>query len=443
MSEMRSCVFYRRFDRELPFAVKASGVWIEDSLGNRYLDASGGAIVVNVGHGRPEIAQAVKEQLETLPYVHGTMFTSKAVEDLASALAGHAPDGIDQFYFMTSGSEAVEAAVKMARQIHLEAGRAQRTVLISRWKSYHGLSLGALAATGRTSFRSPFIPMMTDAVHIPPPYCMRCSFGLKYPDCELRCASFLEETIQCVGPEVVSAFLAETVSGATLAACPPPPGYWKAVRAICDKYGVLLIMDEVMCGMGRTGAWFACQHYGVTPDIMTLGKGIAGGAQPLSAVGTKSQFMELLARSTRGGFVHGGTYSHHSVACAAGLAVVRIMEREGLVERCAQMGGHLEELLKDRLMDLPHVGDVRGLGLMWGIELVKDKCSLAPYPRAEKVAERVWETLFRRGIITYRSVGLAGNDGDGIMLGPPFVIKEAELELAANALAEVIREELG
>lgn len=441
MLRSESAVFYRRLDRELPCAVRAYGVWIEDSHGNRYLDASGGAIVVNVGHGRQEVAEAVKEQLCNLGYIHGTMFTTRAVEDLASALAKHAPNGIDRFYFLTSGSEAVEAAIKMARQVHMETGHPQKTVLITRWRSYHGLSLGALAATGRTPFRTPFVPMMRDAVHIPPPYCLRCSFGLTYPECGLRCAYFLEETIQCVGPEVVSAFLAETVSGASLAVYPPPPGYWKTIREICDKYGVILIMDEVMCGMGRTGAWFACEHYGVSPDIMTLGKGIAGGAQPLSAVGTSSRFVEVLANS-KAGFVHGGTYSHHSVACAAGLAVVRIMEKEGLVQRCAQMGRFLEGLLRARLADLPHVGDIRGIGLMWGIELVKDKSTLLPFARKEKVAERIWDALFRKGIITYRSVGLAGTDGDAIMLGPPFVIKEEELELVVKTLAEVITETL-
>ncbi|MEJ5375033.1 MAG: aminotransferase class III-fold pyridoxal phosphate-dependent enzyme [bacterium] len=437
-----SAVFHRVLGGTLPRALRARGVWIEDSEGKRYLDASGGALVANVGHGREEIARAVKEAILSLSYVHGTMFTNDPVEKLAASLSRHAPAGIECFYFLTSGSEAVEAAIKMARQIHLEEGRPGREVLISRWNSYHGLSLGALAATGRSFFRTPFGPLMKDAVHIPPPYCLRCSFGLVHPECGLRCARFLEETIQRVGPSVVSAFVAETVSGASLACCPPPPGYWKCIREICDRYEVLLIMDEVMCGMGRTGKWFASEHYGVSPDLVTLGKGIAGGVQPLSAVGLRAEFRDLMARGS-GSFVHGGTYTHHPVACSAGLAVVRIIEEEGLVERCAEMGKVLEGMLREALEGSAHVGDIRGIGLMWGVELVAEKESMRPYPRKEKVAEKIWQYLFAKGIITYRSVGFAGLDGDAIILGPPFIIQEDELQLAVEAIGEAIEKILG
>ncbi|MCP4576443.1 MAG: aspartate aminotransferase family protein, partial [Deltaproteobacteria bacterium] len=266
MFQLGGNVFYRDLSRLLPEAVKAEGVWIVDDKGKRYLDASGGAVVVNIGHGRKEIVRAVSEQIHALPYVHGSMFTSRPVEELAQALADHIPGNLDRFYFLTSGSEAVEAAIKLSRQIHMTQGRPERSVLISRWKSYHGLTMGALAATGRTYFRAPYYPMMRDAVHIPPPYCLRCSYDLTHPGCRLRCAFALDETIKNVGTNMVSAFLAETVSGASLASYPPPSGYWKVIREICDRHQVLLILDEVMCGMGRTGRWFGADHYGVVPD---------------------------------------------------------------------------------------------------------------------------------------------------------------------------------
>lgn len=442
MAEIPGNVFHRRLDRPLPRGVKAKGVWIEDAEGRRYLDASGGALVVNVGHGREEIARAVHDQIVQCDYLHGTMFTNSVVEDLAQALARHAPQGVERFYFLSIGSEAVEAAIKLARQIHIESGRPQRIKLISRWKSYHGLTLGALSAMGRTSFRVPFAPLLIEVIHIPPPYCLRCSYGLTYPDCGIRCALALDEAIQNVGPDIVSAFLAETVSGATLAAFPPPPGYFSLIREICDRYDVLLILDEVMCGLGRTGRWFACEHYDVVPDIVTLGKGLGGGVAALSAIGVQSKYFDAI-REGSGNFVHGGTYSHHAVTATVGLSVIGILERENLVERVEQQGKILGERLKERLEDLPYVADIRGVGFMWGVELVKDKKTLAAFPRKEKVAERVWEALFQQGIITYRSTGLAGIDGDALMVGPPFIIQDNEMNLLVDAIGRVLEGTLG
>jgi adenosylmethionine-8-amino-7-oxononanoate aminotransferase len=338
---------------------------------------------------------------------------------------------------MSSGSEAVETAIKLTRQIHLECGHPQRIRLISRWKSYHGLTLGALAATGRTAFRVPFAPLLNEVVHIPPPYCLRCSYGLTYPDCSLRCARALEETIQCLGPETVSAFLAETVSGATIAAVPPPPGYFGVIREICDRYQVLLVLDEVLCGLGRTGRWFACEHYEVVPDIIILGKGLGGGAVALSAVGVQARHFDAIRRGS-GGFVHGGTFSHHGVAAAAGLAVVRILEREGLVERVARDGMTLGKKLRARLAAHRHVADIRGLGFLWGVEFVQDTETLRPFPRRDRVVERLWEALFDQGIILYRSTGLAGTDGDALVVGPPFVIEPEEMDRMVDALGRTV-----
>ncbi|MFZ5587969.1 MAG: aspartate aminotransferase family protein [Thermodesulfobacteriota bacterium] len=433
--------FPRKLTGPLPMAVKAEGVWITDAEGKRYLDASGGAVVVNLGHGRAEIAQAVHEQIMNLHYAHPTMFTCPTVERLADALASHAPAAITRFYFLSGGAEAVETAIKLARQVHLANNRPQRIRLIARWKSYHGLTLGALAATGRTTFRAPYAPLLSEVFHIPAPYCLRCDFGLKHPDCGLRCAQALEDAIEALGPETVSAFLGETVSGATIAAVPPPPGYWPRIREICDRYGVYLIQDEVMCGLGRTGRWFASEHYGVVPDIVTFGKGISGGTVALSAVGCREELFE--ACCANGSFVHGGTYSHHPVAAAAGLAALGILERERLVERVAEMGPHLGRLLVARLGDHPQVADVRGIGFMWGVEFVADRASLRPYPRSEQVTERLWSALFKAGLITYKSTGLAGVAGDALVVAPPYVATAEDMEFIVDRLGQAVEETLG
>ena len=442
MPAIEGNVFQRRLDDPLPRAIKASGLWIEDEEGGRYLDASGGALVVSLAHGREEIAKAVYDQILQCDYVHPTMFTTPVVEKLAQALARHSPRGIERFYFLSGGAEANETAIKLARQIQLEHGHAEKYLLISRWKSYHGLTLGALSAMGRTSFREPFAPMLSESLHIHPPYCVRCSYGLNFPDCGLRCALALEETIQNVGPRTVSAFLGETVSGASLAVYPPPPGYWKLIREICDRYDVLLILDEVMCGMGRTGRWFAAEHYDVAPDLVTVGKCLSGGSVALSAVGVQSKHFDVI-RSGSGSFAHGGTYTHHPVAAAAGLAAVRIMEREDLVRRAEKTGEFLGEQLRKRLLDNLHVLDVRGLGLMWGIELAADKDTRKPFPREERVAERIWQTLFERGVVVYRGVGLAGRDGDGLIVAPPFVIEADDIRYVVDAVGRAIEDTLG
>jgi len=435
-------VFPRRLDRPMSRVEKAEGVWIEDTEGRRYLDASGGAIVVNVGHGREEIARAVAEQISAYDYIHPTMFTTPVVETLATALAAHTPTGVNRFYFLSGGAEAVETTIKLARQIHLAADRPQKIRLITRWKSYHGLTLGALSAMGRTAFRAPYAPLLSDAVHIPPPYCLRCSYGLRFPECRLRCALALEETILNLGPETVSAFLAETVSGGTLAAYPPPTGYFSIIREICDRYDVLLILDEVMCGMGRTGRWFACEHQDIIPDMITLGKGLSGGTVALSAVAVRSTHFDLI-REKSGVFVHGGTFSHHSVAAAAGLAVVRILEREKLVERVARYGSVLGDMLRENLFDLPWTADIRGIGFLWGIELVRDRKTNTPFDRKEQVTEKLWEAMFQKGVIVYKSTGIAGIHGDALLVAPPFIITVDEIRRIAETLREAILETLG
>ncbi|MCF8106376.1 MAG: aspartate aminotransferase family protein [Desulfohalobiaceae bacterium] len=431
-------VFHRKLSGELPIAVSGrdSHIFSEDQ--RSWLDASGGAVVVNVGHARAEIAAAVTAQLQKGFYFHPTMFTHPAVEKLAERLAGHAPKGISRFYFMSSGSEAVETALKLARQIHLSQSSNSKYKIISRWKSYHGLSIGALAATGRTPFRTPFAPMLPQSVHIPPPYCLRCPWGKSSSTCNLDCAQALEDTIQLEGPETVSCFLAETVSGATLAVYPPPPGYWPRIKEICEAHGVLLIQDEVMCGMGRTGAWFASEHYGVEPDILCIGKGLAGGAIPISAVGVKEKLYEAVVENS--GFVHGGTFSHHPVGAAAGLATLDVLEKDRLVERVAKLGPVLETSLREALESLPWVADIRGLGYMWGIELVSNLENLQPFSREEQVTERIFEQCFEQGLIIYKSPGLGTKAGDGLVVAPPFTAGEEEFQLIGAHLAGAIKD---
>jgi adenosylmethionine-8-amino-7-oxononanoate aminotransferase len=442
MRDIPGHVFPRRLDKPLPVIDSAQGMWVVDTEGRRYLDASGGAVVLNVGHGREEIARAVYDQIVRCDYVHPTMFTNYPVEKLATALAGHAPVGIERFFFLSGGSEAVETAIKLARKIHLDSNRPHRSRIISRWKSYHGMTLGALSAMGRTAFRTPYTPLLTATEHIVPPYCLRCSYGLHYPTCECRCAWALEEMIQNLGPDTVSAFLAETISGGTLAAAVPPPEYFSVIREICDRYDVLLILDEVMCGLGRTGRWFASEHFNVKPDIVIMGKGLGGGSIALSAVGVQARHFDAICNKS-GSFVHGGTFTHHAPATSAGLAVVRILEKEHLIERVDRYGPILGDKLKARLADHPNVADIRGLGFLWGVELVKDKKTLKPFPRRDKVAERLWATIFQKGVLIYNSTGLAGLDGDALLIGPPFIIEENEMDAVVDAIDQAMADVLG
>lgn len=434
-----SHVFLRRWDKLLPTAVRGSGIWLEDADGKRYMDACGGPICVNLGHGRLEIAKAMSEQAGCLGYAHPTMFTASTVEQLAGRLAIISPSGIDRFYFLSSGSEAVEAAIKFARQIHLAAGRKERYRIISRWQSYHGCTLGALSATGKSGMRESFTPLLSPhAIHIPPPYCLRCHYKLTYPACGLRCARALEDVIKLEGPETIAAFIAEPVCGATLAAVVPPKEYNQVVQDICRRYDILFILDEVMTGMGRTGTWFAAEHYGVQPDIIILGKGLGGGYLPLSAIGCREEHVGSVV-DTFGGFTHGHTFSHHPVAAAVGLAVMDIIEQEQLLSKVQKRGQMLGKLLTP-LLDHPNVADVRGIGLMWGVEFVADQKTRAPFCRSKKVTERLFDALMAAGVLVYKCVGVAGHEGDAIMLGPPFIITEDELSLMVRTLQEVVEE---
>lgn len=435
---LHSHVFYRKHKGRKPVISHGEGVYLWDTDGKRYIDASGGAVVVNVGHGVREIAEAIGQQAARVGYAHATMFTSAAVEELSGRLAAYLPLPDARLFYLTSGSEAVEAAIKFARQAQIARGEPTRYKVIGRWGSYHGGTLGALAVMGKPSMRKTFEPQFLDMPHIPPVYCYRCPFGLSYPQCGLRCADALEEEIKRQGADTVAAFIAEPVAGATLGAVVPPDEYWPAVREICDRYGVLLIADEVMTGMGRTGRWFAVSQWGAVPDMITLGKGLSGGYIALSALAARCDLVELVWEKL-GDFNHGGTFSHQPVPAAAGVAVLDYMEARDLVARAESLGRLLGEKLHAAFGDHPHVGDIRGQGLMWGLELVADRASKQPFPAKAKLSARIFDAAFVDGLIVYVMSGCAdGVAGDHVMVAPPLVVDEAVLDEVIERLERAI-----
>ena len=431
-------VFYRRMSHDHPIITHGKGVFLYDQDGKKYLDGSGGAIVVNAGHGVSEIATAIADQASKAAYIHPTMFTSEFIEQYAEELAKLVPLDDPRFYFMTSGSEAVEGAIKLARQTQVERGESSRHLTISRWMSYHGLSLGALAVSGKPKLRELFQSMFLDVPHIPPPYCYRCPFLLEHPACDLKCANSLEEEILLQKPENVSSFIAEPVGGATLGAVVPPDGYWARIREICDQYGVLLIADEVMTGMGRTGKWFAVEHWDLKADIITIGKGAASGYFPLGIVATSRKSYDLI-HAGKGDFLHGGTYSHHPVGAAAGKATLDYLLNQRLVESIPEKETFLSSLLQQKIAPLAVVGDIRGIGLMWGIEFVQDKTTKLPFDPELKLNQLIADTALSLGLVVYPGSGCVdGHAGDHLMIGPPFCISETEITLLVDILQQAI-----
>jgi hypothetical protein len=434
-----SHVFPRHCKQSLPTAVAGDGCYLIDSTGKRYLDGSGGAAVSCLGHSDKTVIQAIKAQLDRVAFAHTGFFTSDPTEALADLLIAKAPGRIDRAYFVSGGSEATEAAIKLARQYWVEKGEPQRGRLIARKQSYHGNTIGALSAGGNEWRRAQFGPLLLDVSHIDPCYEYRLKHDTESAeDYGRRAADALEAELLRVGPETVMAFIAEPVVGATAGALTPAPGYFRRIREICDTYGILLILDEVMCGMGRTGTLFACEDDGVAPDILCIAKGLGAGYQPIGAMLCTSDIYETI-RSGSGFFQHGHTYMGHPTAAAAGLAVVSSILDRGLLDRVQVQGQKLHDRLHARLGQHPHVGDIRGRGLFRGIELVADRGTKAPFDPARGVAGKIKKAAFEAGLICYPMAGtIDGRQGDHVLLAPPFIIEDAQLDMLVDTLAGAI-----
>lgn len=432
-------VFHRQLRHAYPTAIGGDGIEILDHDGNRYLDASGGAAVSCLGHRHPRVIEAIKKQVDQLAYAHTGFFTSEPAEALADHLIKRAPSGIEQVYFVSGGSEAIEAALKLARQYFLEIGQPERQYFIARRQSYHGNTLGALAIGGNAWRRQQFEPLLNDVSHVSPCYAYRDQPEHESDEAYVaRLAAELEMAIVNLGGDKVIGFVAEPVVGATLGAVPSVPGYFEAMREVCNRHGILLILDEVMCGMGRTGSLFACEQDNVHPDIITIAKGLGGGYQPIGATLVSKTIYQAIEQGS-GFFQHGHTYLGHPTACAAALAVQQTIDDEQLVARVNQQGAKLEGLLRQRFHDHPAVGDIRGRGLFWGVEFVADRTTKTPFAAACKLHASIKAEAMARGLICYPMGGtLDGRKGDHLLLAPPFIVSDAELEAIVTRLGQAI-----
>ena len=437
-------ILHRQIGLDLPVAVGGKGVELFDAQGRAYIDASGGAAVSCLGHGHPDVNAALHAQVDKLAYTHSSFFTTDVAETLADRLVADAPKGISHVYFVSGGSEAVEASLKMARQYFVEKGEPKRTKVIARRQSYHGNTLGALATGGNEMRRTQFRPLLIETAHVDPCYAYRFRKpGESDADYAARAAKTLEDKILELGPDSVIAFVAETVVGATSGAVPPVADYFKRIREICDRYGVLLILDEVMSGMGRTGTLHACEQEGIVPDLMTVAKGLGGGYQPIGAVLISQKVYDAFANGS-GVFQHGHTYLNHPMACAAALAVQEVIKRDNMLANVRTQGAHLARRLNERFGNHPYVGDIRGRGLFQAIEFVTDRGTKAPFDPKAKLHARVKKEAAARGLLVYPSGGtIDGARGDHALLAPPFIVTEAQIDAIVERLGDAVDAAIG
>ena len=431
-------VFHRSATDHPPVAVQAEGSTIRDADGRTYLDAAGGAIVVNVGHGRASVADVMAGQAGRIAYAHGSAFTTEPLEAYAAAVGRHLPIDAPAIYPVSGGSEAIETALKLARAYHLARGEETRWIVLSRWGSYHGNTLGALDLSGRRPLRRPYEGWLGRFRHVSAAYPYRAGEPAAHALGETaELIAELERTIAAAEPGSIAAFVAEPIVGATLAAAVPPDDYWPAVAALCRGHGILLIADEVMTGFGRTGRWFGVDHWGVRPDILVAAKGATSGYWPFGFVAASGGVYDAVRAA--GPFVHGFTYSHSAVGAAVAGEVLRILEAEDLVAASAAKGERLRTLLDERLGDHPNVGEIRGRGLLIGVEFVADRASRAPFARSARLTESIVRGARERGVLVYSGTGNAnGVDGDQVLLGPPFVVTDDELVRIADVLADAV-----
>ena len=432
-------VFHRQLHHDLPVAVSGQGITLTDASGKTYLDASGGAAVSCLGHGHPDVIAAMHAQIDQLAYAHTSFFTTEVAEELADVLIKTAPAGMSHVYFVSGGSEAMEAALKMARQYFVEIGQPQRRHFIARHQSYHGNTLGALAVGGNAWRREQFKPLLIDVTHVSPCYEYRHRRDDETPEqYGQRLVDELSQAIEQLGGDNVMAFVAETIGGATAGVLTPVPGYFKGVRELCDRHGILLILDEVMCGMGRCGTLHACEAEGVVPDLLAIAKGLGGGYQPIGAVLAQGKLVDAF-RQGSGLFQHGHTYLGHAVACAAALAVQRVIVRDDLLAQVQSRGRFLQSVLTQTLGEHPHVGDIRGRGLFWGVELVADRASKQWFDPARKLHTKIKRAAMAEGVMVYPMGGTVdGRSGDHVLLAPPFISSEDELSQIVARLGRAI-----
>lgn len=429
-------LFPRNFKKEYPIAVRGEGCWITTADGKKYLDAAGQAAVVNIGHGIGSVARAMAEQASQLSFAHSSQFHTAAAEKLAARLLALAPEVMrhGRVYFCSGGSEANETAIKLARQYFIERNQPQRFRVVSRRQSYHGSTLGAMAMSGNMARRAAYQPLLPEWGHIDPCFCRHCPLALHFPECNLACAEELETLLRDDIEKSIAAFIFEPVAGATLGAAVPPDGYVQRIAEVCRRHDILLIADEVMTGMGRTGKPFAFEHWGIAPDLITFGKGAASGYAPLGGVIVSPRVVEAFERNT-GAFQHGFTYQNHPVSMAAGNAVLDVLEEQALFVRVPNASRELFAALEP-LKAHRHVADVRGLGLLAGIEFLKDKATCAPFAREQNISGRIFQAAMDEGVLTYPTQGCVdGVNGDHILLAPPFIITAEECHITARAIA--------
>ncbi len=436
----KSSVFHRRLNYQYPVITHGKGIYLYDEAGNRYIDGVGGALVCNLGHGIKEIAEKIGKLAAKTSFLHAAQFTTRHMEEYAKKLCRLTPKGLDKVYFTLGGSDAVETAIKLARQYHCDSGKKSKYKIIYTNPGYHGATAGALAVTPKKSFREIFEPYLPKHPRIPSYFCYHCPYKKSYPSCEIQCAWELEKEIKKIGQDKIAAFIIEQIVGASAGAVVPPPEYFSIIRRICDKYNILLIADEIMTGFGRTGKWFACQYFKVAPDILVAGKGIAGGFVPLSAVFCANKIFQAIKNGS-GGFNHGFTFVNNALTTGVGAATLEYIKRKDLVRQSSQKGKYLLSKLQSLKKKFEIIGDVRGKGLMTAVEFVQNRKTKEPFPRKIHLAEKILQLAQRKGLILYFCLSFVdGINGDAVMVAPPFIVTKKEIDKIIKIFSESISE---